>query len=141
MGRTACTEPQCLYKGALYLYLVVLTTNDNFWVVPLFHSVSAMELWWKPRASVSEIFRTIISCHHLCGYNSCVIHPTGVQYVPQAEFWRTWMLPCEVMSLYKFKWFRACRMHIHLAVCLTTVPKPLPKRVLHIVRSRASSFK
>ena len=23
MGRTACTEPQCLYKGALYLYLTV----------------------------------------------------------------------------------------------------------------------
>jgi len=23
MGRTACTEPQCLYKGALYLYLSV----------------------------------------------------------------------------------------------------------------------
>jgi len=22
MGRTACTEPQCLYKGDLYLYLV-----------------------------------------------------------------------------------------------------------------------
>ena len=21
MGRTVCTEPQCLYKGALYLYL------------------------------------------------------------------------------------------------------------------------
>ena len=21
MGRTACTEPQCLYKGALYCYL------------------------------------------------------------------------------------------------------------------------
>ena len=21
MGRTACTEPQCLYRGALYLYL------------------------------------------------------------------------------------------------------------------------
>jgi len=21
MGRTACTEPQCLYKGALYPYL------------------------------------------------------------------------------------------------------------------------
>jgi len=24
MGRTACTEPQCLYKGALYLYLYPL---------------------------------------------------------------------------------------------------------------------
>jgi len=23
MGRTACTEPQCLHKGALYLYLTV----------------------------------------------------------------------------------------------------------------------
>jgi len=30
---------------------------------------------------------------------------------------------------------------IHLVVCLTTVPKPLPKPALHIVRSRASSFK
>ena len=30
---------------------------------------------------------------------------------------------------------------IHLVVCLTTGPKILPKRALHIVRSRASSFK
>jgi len=30
---------------------------------------------------------------------------------------------------------------IHLAVCLTTGPTPLPKRAIHIVRSRASSFK
>jgi hypothetical protein len=30
---------------------------------------------------------------------------------------------------------------IHLVVCLTAGPKPLPKRILHIIRSRASSFK
>jgi hypothetical protein len=30
---------------------------------------------------------------------------------------------------------------IHLAVYLTTGPNPLSKRALHIVRSRASSFK
>jgi hypothetical protein len=30
---------------------------------------------------------------------------------------------------------------IHLAVCLTTGPKPLPKRDVHIVQSRASSFR
>ena len=30
---------------------------------------------------------------------------------------------------------------IHLVVCLMTGPKPLLKRALHIVRSRASSFK
>ena len=35
-------------------------------------------------------------------------------------------------------------LHQHLSysvVCLTTGPKPLPKRFLHIVRSKASSFK
>jgi hypothetical protein len=30
---------------------------------------------------------------------------------------------------------------IHLVVCITTGPKPLPKPALHIVRSRASCFK
>ena len=30
---------------------------------------------------------------------------------------------------------------IHSVFCLTTGPKPPPKRFLHIVRSRASSFK
>jgi hypothetical protein len=30
MGRTACTEPQCLYKGALYLfYCIVLFQNTG----------------------------------------------------------------------------------------------------------------
>ena len=24
MGRTACTEPQCLYKGDLYLFILLL---------------------------------------------------------------------------------------------------------------------
>jgi hypothetical protein len=32
-------------------------------------------------------------------------------------------------------------LFIHLVVCLTTDPKPLPKPALHIVRSRAFSFK
>ena len=31
--------------------------------------------------------------------------------------------------------------NIYLVVCLTTGPKPLPKRALHLVQSRASSFK
>ena len=30
MGRTACTEPQCLYKGALYLYLLCVIRNYCF---------------------------------------------------------------------------------------------------------------
>ena len=31
--------------------------------------------------------------------------------------------------------------YYYSVVCLTTGPKPLPKRFLHIVRSKASSFK
>ena len=36
---------------------------------------------------------------------------------------------------------KTCHFFMHLVVCLTTGPKPLPERALHIVRSRASSFK
>jgi len=28
MGRTACTEPQCLYKGDLYLYFNVFNVRE-----------------------------------------------------------------------------------------------------------------
>jgi hypothetical protein len=36
---------------------------------------------------------------------------------------------------------RPAPLFIHLLVCLTTGPKPLPKPALHTVRSRASSFR
>ena len=29
MGRTACTEPQCLYKGALYLFTFTQTDRET----------------------------------------------------------------------------------------------------------------
>ena len=31
MGRTACTEPQCLYKGALYLF-ITSNSMSNEWL-------------------------------------------------------------------------------------------------------------
>ena len=42
--------------------------------------------------------------------------------------------------------YKACQYQYntsfhHLVVCFVTGPKPLPKRALHIVQSRASSFK
>jgi len=30
MGRTACTEPQCLYKGALYLFYYFKLAKPTF---------------------------------------------------------------------------------------------------------------
>ena len=38
-----------------------------------------------------------------------------------------------------YRWKCSVRHH-HPLICQTTDPKPLPKRFLHIVRSRASSF-
>ena len=39
MGRTACTEPQCLYKSALYLYFIEET------VYPFYPAIQFHTLW------------------------------------------------------------------------------------------------
>jgi hypothetical protein len=54
--------------------------------------------------------------------------------------------PARSQSLYRLSylalvWCAGWNELIHLVVCLTTGPKPLPNRALHIVRSRASNFK
>jgi hypothetical protein len=46
---------------------------------------------------------------------------------------------CCYITLTSYPAFK--RNIIHLVVCLTTGPRPLPNRVPHIVRSSASSFK
>jgi hypothetical protein len=48
MGRTTCTEPQCLYKGALYLYLTLKTTTirrDIWRSKPLSEKLQVSMLW------------------------------------------------------------------------------------------------
>jgi len=32
MGRTACTEPQCLYKGDLYLFFTLQVELNNMYI-------------------------------------------------------------------------------------------------------------
>ena len=45
MGHTTCTEPQCLYKGALYLYLyltvVVYDERRRLFILNVLESISA----------------------------------------------------------------------------------------------------
>ena len=50
---------------------------------------------------------------------------------------QTAVYPHQLKIGHTFKW----TYFIYLVVCLTRGPKPLAKRALHIVRSRASSFK
>jgi hypothetical protein len=46
-----------------------------------------------------------------------------------------------VCCFYYYYYYSFIHSFIHSLVCLTTGSKPLPKRALHIVQSRASSFK
>ena len=59
--------------------------------------------------------------------------------------WPCWCCCCCCGAFANFMLLIPCMflqsIFIHLVVCLTTGPKPLPNRALHIVRSRASSFK
>jgi hypothetical protein len=61
----------------------------------------------------------------LCSVPDVYIHPAHVRTVLGADF----------QSVHGTQSF------IHFVVCLTTGPKFLPKRALHIVRSRGSSFR
>ena len=56
---------------------------------------------------------------------------------------RPWVSIPRPVTLYYAARGLICKLctFIHWVVCLTTGPKPLPKRALHIVRSRDSSFK
>ena len=62
----------------------------------------------------------------------------GTPYCSSYDGWKT-------TAANSPSWQAVCRSavlkFVHLLVCLTTGPKPLPKRALHLVRSRASSFK
>jgi len=54
MGRTACTEPQCLYKGALYLYLYTTFLNTTTTLIQNHKRSSTCVV------STSKFFSTVI---------------------------------------------------------------------------------
>ena len=54
MGCTACTEPQCLYKGALYLYVLIIKLGrDSSVGIATFYGLDGpvIESRWEVRFS------------------------------------------------------------------------------------------
>jgi len=51
MGRTACTEPQCLYNGVLYLFFTVDEDSVNF---PSQHSRSRPHIYFDVYVYLSD---------------------------------------------------------------------------------------
>ena len=78
MGRTACTEPQCLYKGALYLYLYLYLTQH---VTKFLNSrckdklsldgLDKEEVWWRliNKAETIYLGNLFTCCVRLCFIN------------------------------------------------------------------------
>ena len=61
------------------------------------------------------------------------------QSVLRSKHFPTTVIKTKQLMMYKAK--VAICSDYYSVVCLTTGPKPPPKRFLHIVRSKASSFK
>jgi len=49
MGRTACTEPQCLYKGDLYLYFLPYPFETNYYFLNTKIVLNYMKIQFVPR--------------------------------------------------------------------------------------------
>ena len=64
MDRTACTEPQCLYKGALYLYLLVPWSRKS-------RAIPLLPLWTvRPVQSLSACTRVHFSFFYFTDINA-----------------------------------------------------------------------
>ena len=77
MGRTACTEPQCLYRGDLYLFFTIsvyLTINKPYDVI------------FVTQESLKLVNARGLNCGHLVRYNQTIRIQYGTQHYPRDCF-------------------------------------------------------
>jgi hypothetical protein len=63
MGRTTCTEPQCLYKGALYLYLTPAYFGSSLQMVA--PSVFVQDEFWDWLQRCDSLLHEVIMCPYI----------------------------------------------------------------------------
>ena len=98
MGRTACTEPQCLYKGALYLYLLYCGYRKECPVSSFSCCVSAFRPRFMSRSrSTRVVFTRLLALKS--SDDHCSVECFGLQVVGMNELegntavgreWETW---------------------------------------------------
>ena len=71
MGRTACTEPQCLYKGDLYLYLYKI--DLKLWTLCDTNNVYVLKITQNMKIKTYE-YRIIILAVILYGCETWSLH-------------------------------------------------------------------
>ena len=77
MGRTACTEPQCLYKGALYLTFIFSKNPQTLHffkiypvVVEFFHADGQTDGYDETRGRISQFYESTYN-------NNCSEYPSA----------------------------------------------------------------
>jgi len=125
----------------LYMLMLkkVLTSVKEIFSLPSFQ-VFAPKPSSKKMYNTWKIYENVFShtVHWVPKYS--VTNVTTATNVPNCHYYRMFRISSSHFPTVKLS-SKFIPTFIHLLVCLTTGPKPLPKRALHIVRSRASSFK
>jgi hypothetical protein len=106
-------------EGTLYILQIqhrALSANCTFYILQIYRALSNCTLY------ILEINRALSNC---------------TLYILQIH---RALSNCTLYILEIHRALSNCTFFTHSAVCQTTGPQPLPKRVLHRVRSSASSF-
>ena len=115
------------------LKILIIKTNEihYFWnlILVWYRTLHVSDRFTVHHQESSTVYTEIGICHTGCA--DWLLARSGCSMCTVLDSWWWTVNMCET-----------CRvLFIHSVFCLTTGPKPPPKRCLHIVRSRASSFK
>jgi hypothetical protein len=148
-------------KKDRYIYYLLMFFFQNIWrYTPEFHNLHSYRCDNINYCNYNcNAFNEANVMHYLSSVYSVTIplHVSGLLVAHHQEvtmyICNKWyvlyiLVDCQLLHMYIVtSWWLAtskpetCRGHyFHLAVCLTTGPKTLPKQAVHILRSRASSF-
>ena len=120
MGRTACTEPQCLYKGALYLLVPWSRKSRAIPLLPLWAVRSVHNLSACTRLHFTFTFTFHLVTRRPRGADFCFIN-VGPQNV-QVPLILVQKYSVTKKKKYGKRWFRGCLIHLPWFPCGRFVP-------------------
>ena len=111
MGRTACTEPQCLYKGALYPFIVPWTSSLVRFII-----LRAVSVTSNTKFLLDVIPRNVVDTYQLLRGICCLHSSTpddGCRSIPTNLLWHFFVcIFCSFLSLMKHSLIQNCPLEV-----------------------------